>query len=194
MEKPVFVPSLKSSILSSARFQLDRTFWGVGSAVVGQSRRKARMFSEGDGKFGLCGWPQNPSKPNSPKVVYLQTNSFLYRRFLSRTEYWLSSVILTWANEQPHHFKSRRSTSSSLIWSAFWSANFWGQSLFFCWVPFPMPWAAFWLYILIAYCPPQKEKKKREREQTLKKNPHITTKHFTILWAPELVDRLFSGT
>ena len=34
MEMPVHVRSLKSSILSSASFQIGNTFWGVGSAAV----------------------------------------------------------------------------------------------------------------------------------------------------------------
>ena len=52
MEIPVLVGSLKSSIVSSTSFQLDKTFWGVVSAAVGQSRRKANMVAQGDGKFG----------------------------------------------------------------------------------------------------------------------------------------------
>ena len=52
MEIPVLVRSLKSSILSSTSFQMVETFWGVGSAAVGQSRRKANMVAQGDGKFG----------------------------------------------------------------------------------------------------------------------------------------------
>ena len=63
MEIPVLVRSLKSSILSSTRFQMDKTVWGVGSAAVEQSRRKANMIAQGDGKFGPWGWPQDPSKP-----------------------------------------------------------------------------------------------------------------------------------
>ena len=51
MEIPVLVPSLKSSILSSTTFQMGETFWGV-SAAVEQSRRKANMVAQGDGKFG----------------------------------------------------------------------------------------------------------------------------------------------
>ena len=52
MEIPVLVRSLKSSILSSTSFQMGKTFWGVVSAAVEQSRRKANMFAQGDGKFG----------------------------------------------------------------------------------------------------------------------------------------------
>ena len=52
MEIPVLVQSLKSSILSSTSFQLDKTVWGVVSAAVEQSRRKANLVTQGDGKFG----------------------------------------------------------------------------------------------------------------------------------------------
>ena len=62
-EKTVLVWSLKSSISSSTSFQMDKTVWGVVSAAVEQSRRKASMVAQGDGKFGPWGWPQDPSKP-----------------------------------------------------------------------------------------------------------------------------------
>ena len=39
------------------------TFWGVVSAAVEQSRRKANMVARGNGKFSPSGWPQNPFKP-----------------------------------------------------------------------------------------------------------------------------------
>ena len=52
MEIPVLVRSLKSSILSSTSFQMDKNFWGVVSAAVEQSRRKANRVAQGDGKFG----------------------------------------------------------------------------------------------------------------------------------------------
>ena len=52
MEKQVRVRSLKSSILSSTSFQMGKTFWGVANAAVEQSRRKANMVAQGDGKFG----------------------------------------------------------------------------------------------------------------------------------------------
>ena len=51
MEIPVLIRSLKSSILGSTSFQMDKTFWGVVSAAVEQSRRKANMVAQGDGKF-----------------------------------------------------------------------------------------------------------------------------------------------
>ena len=55
MEIPVLVRSLKSSILSPTSFQMGKTFWGVASAAVEQSRRKANMVAQGDGKFGPIG-------------------------------------------------------------------------------------------------------------------------------------------
>ena len=42
------VQSLKLSILSSTSFQLDKTFLGVGSAAIEQSRGKANMAAAGD--------------------------------------------------------------------------------------------------------------------------------------------------
>ena len=53
MEVPVLVRSLKSSILSSTSFQMGKTFWGVLSAAVEQSRCKANMVAQGDGKLRL---------------------------------------------------------------------------------------------------------------------------------------------
>ena len=58
MEIPVLVRSLKSSILSSTSFQKGKTFWGMVSAAVEQSRRKAKMVAQWDGKFGPWGWLQ----------------------------------------------------------------------------------------------------------------------------------------
>ena len=52
MEIPVLAQLLKSSILSSTSFQLGKTFWEVVSAAAEQSRRKANMVAQGDGKFG----------------------------------------------------------------------------------------------------------------------------------------------
>ena len=45
----------QSNILSSTSFQMGKTFWGVVSAAVEQSRRKANMAAQGDGKFGPRG-------------------------------------------------------------------------------------------------------------------------------------------
>ena len=50
METPVLVLSLKSSILSSTSAPLDKTFLGVVSAAVEQSRGKAKMVALGDGQ------------------------------------------------------------------------------------------------------------------------------------------------
>ena len=52
IEIPVLIRSLKSNILSSISFQMGKTFWGVVSAALEQSRRKANIFAQGDGKFG----------------------------------------------------------------------------------------------------------------------------------------------
>ena len=42
---------MKSSILSSTSFRMSKTFWKVVSAAVVQSRRKANMGAQDDGKF-----------------------------------------------------------------------------------------------------------------------------------------------
>ena len=81
MEIPVLVRSLKSSILSSTSFQMGKTFWEVVSAAVEQSRRKANIVAQGDGKFGPRGWPQNPSKPKkrvrqSPRLEMIGRTDF----------------------------------------------------------------------------------------------------------------------
>ena len=70
MKIPVLNRSLKSSILNSSNFyldktlwiksrvlntsssNLDKTLWGVLSVAVEQSRRKGNMVAQGDGKFG----------------------------------------------------------------------------------------------------------------------------------------------
>ena len=89
MEKPVrFVWSLKSSILSSTRLQMDNTFRGVVSATVEQSRRKSKMVARGDWKFGPWGWPLYPSKP---KKIYTE----YFRFHLIYTIWtWLEALIL----------------------------------------------------------------------------------------------------
>ena len=46
---------------------MSKTFWGVVNAAVEQSRRKANMVAQGDGKFSTWGWPQDPSKPKKKK-------------------------------------------------------------------------------------------------------------------------------
>ena len=50
------------------------TVWGVVSAAVEQSRRKANMVAQGDGKVGPWGWPQDPSKPKK-KYCYQKIRS-----------------------------------------------------------------------------------------------------------------------
>ena len=45
MEISALIRSLKSSILSSTSFQMDKSFWGVGIAAVEQSSRKANMIA-----------------------------------------------------------------------------------------------------------------------------------------------------
>ena len=65
MEIPVIILSLKSSIMRSTSFQMDKTFWGVGSAAVEQSRSKAIMAAQGDGKFGPEADPSIP--PNQKR-------------------------------------------------------------------------------------------------------------------------------
>ena len=63
MEILVLGRSLNSSILSSASFQLDKTFWGVWSAAVEQSRLKA----QGGGKIGSEADPRIP--PRKKKIL-----------------------------------------------------------------------------------------------------------------------------
>ena len=71
MKIPFLVRSLKSNIWSSTSFQMGKTFWWVVSAAVEQSRRKATMVAQGDGKFGPWGWPQGTSKPKKNSKPYL---------------------------------------------------------------------------------------------------------------------------
>ena len=81
MEMPVLVWSLKSSILSSTSFQMGKTFWGVVSAAVEQSRRKANMVAQGDGKFGPWGWPQGPSNPPQKSSNNVTTGTVLQTHY-----------------------------------------------------------------------------------------------------------------
>ena len=53
---------------------LIKTFWGVVSAAVVQSRGKANMVAQGDGKFGPRGWPQNPSKSKKHTLIDVSTD------------------------------------------------------------------------------------------------------------------------
>ena len=89
MEIPVLIRSLKSSILSWTSLPRDNTFWGVVSAAVEQSRRKANIVAWGDGKFGSWDWPQNPSKL---KKIARRNNAWLqtkrkYLTFFSQKKY-----------------------------------------------------------------------------------------------------------
>ena len=45
----------KTGICRLTSFQMDKTFWGVMSAPVEQSRRKANLVAQGDEKFGPIG-------------------------------------------------------------------------------------------------------------------------------------------
>ena len=79
MKIPAFVQTLKSSILSSTSFQLGKTLWVVVRAVVGQSRRKASMVSQGDGKFGPKTDHKNISKrrKHNATKIKMPTNDAL---------------------------------------------------------------------------------------------------------------------
>ena len=50
---------------------MGKTFRVVVIAAVEQSRGKANMVAQGDGKFGPEGWPQDPSKPKWIALIYL---------------------------------------------------------------------------------------------------------------------------
>ena len=75
LEITVLVRSLKSSILSSTSSQLDDAFWGVGSAAVEQTRRKASWGAQGKDKFGPWGWGQGLD-PLSVQELKLGVNTF----------------------------------------------------------------------------------------------------------------------
>ena len=49
------------------------------SAAVEQSRLKANMFAQGEGKFGAWGWPQNPSKPKKVGFVFIVYLHFFFK-------------------------------------------------------------------------------------------------------------------
>ena len=59
---PVLLRILKSGILSSTSFQLDKTFWGVGRAAGEQSRRKTNMVAREAGNSALEADPNIPGK------------------------------------------------------------------------------------------------------------------------------------
>ena len=81
---PPLVWSLKSSNLSSISFQMGKTFWGLASAAVEQSRRKASMVAQGDGKFGIEADPRIP--PNQKKKRFV-TNFMQFKSFDRRISY-----------------------------------------------------------------------------------------------------------
>ena len=86
----VLVRSLKSSIFSSTSFHMGKTFWGVVTAAVEQSRGKANTVAQGDGKFGPRGWPQDPSKPKKKQTdilpqIFSSKLSILFVRVQAKT-------------------------------------------------------------------------------------------------------------
>ena len=60
MEIPVPVRSLTSCKLSPRSFPFDKTFWGVVSAAVEQSRRKVNLVAQEDEKLGPEADPRIP--------------------------------------------------------------------------------------------------------------------------------------
>ena len=80
--------------ISSTTFLNFIKFWGVVSAAVEQSRRRANMVAQGDGKFSPWGWPQNPSKPNQKeredKNVWLGCQLWV----LKKVDPWMLPVLL----------------------------------------------------------------------------------------------------
>ena len=74
------------------------------SAAVEQSRRKANMVVQGDGKFGSRGWPQNPPNKKTKKDDWLQSsyenwyfhldiNRWLLRKY-NTLIFWIVSDIV----------------------------------------------------------------------------------------------------
>ena len=92
----VLMRSLKSSILSSTSFQMGKTFWWVVSAAVEQSRGKANMVAQGDGKFGHWGWhPRIPPNQKKKKVKLVsQEKEFRLEQFPLRALKSVSPGIL----------------------------------------------------------------------------------------------------
>ena len=83
MEIPAPVRLLKSSILSSTSFQMDNTFWGVGSAAVEQSRRKDNMVAQGDGNFGPEADPRVPPNQKNGHIIMGFLNICYCSQYLS---------------------------------------------------------------------------------------------------------------
>ena len=69
MEIPVLVQSLKSSITSSTSLQMGKTFWGVVSASVEQSRRKVNTLLGETGNFALEADPRIPQNKTTCNVT-----------------------------------------------------------------------------------------------------------------------------
>ena len=64
-------------LMSRWKYQFSYDHWVV-SAAEEQSRRKANLVAQGDGKFGPRGWPQDPSKPKTK----VKTNLEAFRSFV----------------------------------------------------------------------------------------------------------------
>ena len=107
MKISIILRLLKSSILSSTSFQMDINFWGVVSAAVVQSRHIAKKVAQGDRKFGLPGWHQNPSKKLKKSIPVTNLFPFqialepLVRRSLRDGKWgtvWILGVGPCWAS------------------------------------------------------------------------------------------------
>ena len=59
---------------------MGKTFWGVVGAAVEQSRGKANVVAQGDGKFN----PQDPSKPK--KKIIRSLNHFIPKKLARGAE------------------------------------------------------------------------------------------------------------
>ena len=97
MDIPVLVRSLKSSILSSTSFQMGKTFWGVASAAVEQSMRKANIIAQGNSAVEADPRiPPNPKKTcfkkcSATRLTLSQFQSlkiFMYSLFVVRLLNW----------------------------------------------------------------------------------------------------------
>ena len=74
---------------------MGKTFWGVVSAAVEQSGRKANMVTQGDGKFGPWGWPRDPpnQKKNACNLFLDVCCSYFQIPPLSEQRCWRQSVL-----------------------------------------------------------------------------------------------------
>ena len=84
MEISALVQSLKSSILSSTSFQIDKAFRGVGSAAIKQSRRKGSMVAKSlETKKYTYGTHSDHSLITHVKIIegkHLELNQFSSRK------------------------------------------------------------------------------------------------------------------